>query len=179
MISSSPDLVDTGGECAGAGCVARRSEGLAEAVVAASAQPTRPRRVAAQGQTGSDRVRRGNSSSGLPRRWLPLVAARSAPARGTAQRVHLEDLPQELGPAPARLAQRERHGLGDGRRPVRHGPAPSSRAAHAMGVVAVVARHHLAFVRNVRREPREELQRNSSGSTVSVPAVGPSGFSER
>jgi hypothetical protein len=31
------------------------------------------------------------------------------PALGTPERIDLEDLPQQLGPAPARLAQRERH----------------------------------------------------------------------
>ena len=36
--------------------------------------------------------------------------AHGAPARGTRQRVNLVELAQQLGPPPARFAERERHG---------------------------------------------------------------------
>lgn len=66
--------------------------------------------------------------------------AHLARARGTSQRVDLEDLPQPLGPASPRFAERERHRARDGDRRVRGPHAPAPRPAHAIGVVAVMAR---------------------------------------
>ena len=75
--------------------------------------------------------------------------------------IDFEDLPEQLGPAPPRFAERERHRLRHRLRDRRRWRVCGRRApgaAGAIGVVAIVARHHLALVRHVRHHSREERQ---------------------
>jgi hypothetical protein len=82
-----------------------------------------------------------------------------ASAGGAAERIDLEQLPEEFSQAPARFTEREQHGRSDERRLIRGRLTPPPCTAHAIGVVSVLPRHHLMLVRNVRGEPRQELQR--------------------
>ncbi len=79
----------------------------------------------------------------------------------TGERVHFVDAPQELGPPPPRLAERQRLALGDLDRCGLDvgGGRLATDAAWPIGVPPVIARHHLVLVRDVRHEAREELQR--------------------
>jgi hypothetical protein len=95
------------------------------------------------------------------------------PAARADQRIDLEDPAQHLGPAPACLPERERHGLRDvhdvhGRRlrcATGHVATPNPRGP--TGVPSIGARQDLSPVRDVRHQPGEELH--------SVNRLGPGG----
>lgn len=65
-------------------------------------------------------------------------------ARRTPEGIDLEDLLEELGPASACLAEREGPGLDDDWGLTSRRLARAPRAAHAIGIVPVIPRHHLS-----------------------------------
>lgn len=99
-----------------------------------------------------------------------------APAARTRERVHLEDLAEQLRPAEPGCAERPVDRVDDrNRRLGRVVSLAPPDAPGSAGVPAVVALHHLAGIGDVG----DRRARNSSGATVAVPAVGPSALSER
>jgi hypothetical protein len=93
-----------------------------------------------------------------------------AAARGAHERIHLVDLPQQLGPPVRRLGatERARGHQHDGRVRVRWRCLPPPHPARAIGIPAVVALRDLALIGDVCEHSRQKLHKQYARSRLGI-----------